>query len=151
MNVLANFMLLATTILKQSQLRRWNLISSECRPELKKYLQSGLRISVAKNFWIIYSIIIKLTSISEAVKSVGTSPSSSIKVHGPTIRSIGSLKAEYSSFERTIKRLVFLEVNTFLLLEVRCCFLSLLSSSLLEVSTTFRRFSPKILGMQDST
>ena len=48
-------------------------------PEMKKYLQSVSRISVAKKLLDLsvkaHELAIKLTSISEAVKSVGTSPS----------------------------------------------------------------------------
>ena len=51
-------MLFAVTILKKSQLKKWNLISSELKFLSWKgtYNQSVLRISVAKNFWILMSV-----------------------------------------------------------------------------------------------
>ena len=48
-------------------------------PELKKYLQSVLQICIAKTFGLVcikaHELAFKLTSISEAVKSVWTSAS----------------------------------------------------------------------------
>ena len=62
-----------------------------------------------------HELAIKLTFISEPVKSVWTSAS---KYTGGQYGVLASPKAEYSSFEPINEFIFFLEVNTYLLLEV---------------------------------